>query len=100
MTCAWPGLTALNVEQAQKLFGELRELDDLERHPRYRRDAWFRAKVDGIGGDRMAATHVSWTTSSARLRPRSFNASRLACARRIGSLLPKWEQVTFNEFEP
>ena len=41
-------LTALNVEQAQKLFGELRELDDLERHPRYRRDAWFRTKVDGI----------------------------------------------------
>jgi hypothetical protein len=41
-------LTALNVEQAQKLFGDLKDIDDLQRHPRYRRDAWFRAKVDSI----------------------------------------------------
>jgi hypothetical protein len=41
-------LTALNVEQAQKLFGELKDLDELERHPRYHRDGWFRAKVDSI----------------------------------------------------
>ena len=41
-------LTALNVEQAQKLFGELKEFDDVERHPRYRRDSWFRTKVDSI----------------------------------------------------
>ena len=41
-------LTALNVEQAQKLFRDLKDFDDLQRHPRYRRDAWFRAKVDSI----------------------------------------------------
>jgi hypothetical protein len=41
-------LTALNVEQAQKLFGDLKDFDELERHPRYRRDGWFRAKVDSI----------------------------------------------------
>jgi hypothetical protein len=41
-------LTALNAEQAQKLFGDLKDFDDLQRHPRYRRDAWFRTKVDSI----------------------------------------------------
>jgi hypothetical protein len=41
-------LTALNVEQARKLFGDLRDFDELENHPRYRRDAWFRGKVDSV----------------------------------------------------
>ena len=41
-------LTVLNVEQAKKLFADLRGLDDLKRHPRYRRDGWFRARVDSI----------------------------------------------------
>jgi hypothetical protein len=41
-------LAALNVEQTQKLFGELKDFDELEQHPRYRRDGWFRTKVDSI----------------------------------------------------
>lgn len=41
-------LTVLNVEQAKKLFADLRDFDDLQRHPRYRRDGWFRARVDSI----------------------------------------------------
>lgn len=41
-------LTVLNVEQAKKLFADLRDFDDLQRHPRYRRDGWFRTRVDSI----------------------------------------------------
>lgn len=41
-------LTVLNVEQATKLFTELKEFGDLEHHPRYKRDGWFRTRVDSI----------------------------------------------------
>jgi hypothetical protein len=41
-------LTVLNVEQATKLVGELKDFGDLRDHPRYRRDAWFRQRVDSI----------------------------------------------------
>lgn len=41
-------LTVLSVEQATKLVGDIRDFDDLREHPRYRRDGWFRARVDSI----------------------------------------------------
>jgi hypothetical protein len=41
-------LTVLNAEEAAKLFDDLKDFGSLEQHPRYRRDGWFRAKVDSI----------------------------------------------------
>ena len=41
-------LTVLTVEQATKLVGDIQDFDDLRNHPRYRRDGWFRARVDSI----------------------------------------------------
>jgi hypothetical protein len=43
-------LTVLSVEQATKLIGDIQNFDDLRQHPRYRRDGWFRARVDSIRG--------------------------------------------------
>jgi hypothetical protein len=51
-------LTVLNVEQATKLFDDLRDFGSLEHNPRYRRDGWYRTRVDSIRGiARRARAH-------------------------------------------
>jgi hypothetical protein len=51
-------LTVMNVEQATKLFDDLRDFGSLEHNPRYRRDGWYRSRVDSIRGiARRARAH-------------------------------------------
>jgi hypothetical protein len=51
-------LSVLNVEQASKLFADLKDIDQLRQHPRYRRDGWFRKRVDAIRSiSRRARAH-------------------------------------------
>jgi hypothetical protein len=51
-------LSVLNVEQASKLFADLKDIDQLRQHPRYRRDGWFRKRVDTIRSiSRRARAH-------------------------------------------